>query len=101
MVDSNDRVYLSQYTPDFSYGINITAKWRNWTLLPTAPPHGGIAFNNNSYYLTEAKTSIPKTHGCAGPRDRLDSPLSASDHRHYLNNNQTSTFWRYSTDRLT
>lgn len=102
VVDSNDRVYLGTYTPNFSYGINITAKWRNWTLFAYGTGRtGGIAFNNNSYYLNGGENKYsenawlrwtPETASTA-LYPRLTTGTTA-------NNNQTSTFWRYSTDRF-
>ena len=90
------------YTPNFSYGINITAKWRNWTLFAYGTGRtGGIAFNNNSYYLNGGENKYsenawlrwtPETASTA-LYPRLTTGTTA-------NNNQTSTFWRYSTDRF-
>ncbi len=102
VVDSNDRVYLGSWTPKFSYGINLTAKWRNFTFFAYGTGRsGGVGFNNNSYYLNGGDNKYsenawnrwtPETASTA-LYPRLTTGTTA-------NNSQTSTFWRYSTNRF-
>ncbi|MCM1050453.1 MAG: SusC/RagA family TonB-linked outer membrane protein [Paenibacillus sp.] len=102
VVDSNDRVVLGRYTPTFSYGLNLSASWRGFTLYAYGTGQaGGTAFNNNSYYCNggDAKYSemawgrwTPETAATA-TAPRLTTGTTA-------NNNQTSTFWQYSTNRF-
>ncbi len=102
VVDSNDRVVLGRYTPTFSYGLNLSARWKNFTLFAYGTGQaGGIAFNNNSYYCNggESKYSemawgrwTPETAATA-TAPRLTTGTTA-------NNTQVSTFWKYSTNRF-
>ena len=102
VVDSNDRVYLGNWTPKFNFGINLTAKWRGFTLFVWGTGQtGGIGYKNNSYYNNggDSKYSenalyrwTPETAATA-----LYPRLTTGSTN---NNNQTSTFWRYKTDRF-
>jgi len=102
VVDSNDRVVLGKYTPDFTYGVNLSAEWRGFTLFVAGTgQRGGIAFKNNSYFCPggESKYSemawgrwTPETASTA-TAPRLTTGSTS-------NNSQASTFWRYSTDRF-
>ncbi|MCQ2220037.1 MAG: SusC/RagA family TonB-linked outer membrane protein [Prevotella sp.] len=85
-----------------SLGINLTLKYKNWTLFMLGNGQfGSHAFKNNGYYYMsgEAKYSVnargrwtPETADVAThPR------LTTMNHTH---NAANSTFWMYSTDRF-
>ena len=102
VIDSNDQVDLGKGTAPFFYGVNLTLKWKNFTFFALASGQAGaIAFKNNSYYCPTgtSKYSVyarerwtPATAATASyPR------LTTTDN---ANNTQTSSFWKYSTNRF-
>ena len=102
VIDSKDQIDLGKGTAPFFYGLNLTLKWKNFTFFALATGQaGGIAFKNNSYYCPsgDSKYSVmarerwtPATAATASyPR------LTTTDN---ANNRQTSSFWKYSTNRF-
>ena len=102
IIDSKDQIDLGKGAAPFFYGVNLELKWKNFTFLALASGQAGaIAFKNNSYYCPTgtSKYSIyardrwtPATASTASyPR------LTTTDN---ANNTQTSSFWKYSTNRF-
>lgn len=102
VVDSNDRVYLGSWSPKFSFGANLTAKWRNFTLFVAGTGWtGGIGFKNNSYYNNGGDSKYSENAWLRWTPETASTALyprltTGSTN----NNNQASTFWRYKTDRF-
>jgi TonB-linked SusC/RagA family outer membrane protein len=102
IIDSKDQVDLGKGAAPFFYGINLTLKWKNFTFFALASGQtGGIAFKNNTYYSPSgnSKYSVyardrwtPQTASTA-----LYPRLTTTDNS---NNLQTSSFWKYSTNRF-
>lgn len=102
VIDSKDQVVLGRWTPTFTYGINLSARWKNFTLFAYGTGQtGGIGFNNSPYYCNGAQDRYsemawgrwtPETAATA-TAPRLTTGTTA-------NNTQTSTFWQYSTNRF-
>ena len=104
-IDSKDQVDLGKAgwsAAPFIYGINLTLKWKQFTLFASATGQtGAIGIKNSSYYWVKGSSKYsdvvlgrwtPETANTATyPR------LTTTDNS---NNFQSSTFWRYSTDRL-
>jgi TonB-linked SusC/RagA family outer membrane protein len=104
-IDSKDQVVLGKYGTygaPFTFGVNLTLKYKNWTLFMLGNGQfGAYGLKNNGYYYMsgDAKYSVnarnrwtPETAGTA-THPRLTSLSSA-------NNAAASTFWLYSTDRF-
>lgn len=97
-----DMVDLGTWSSPFHLGINLTLKYKNFTLFMLGSGgFGGSGMKNNSYYYMsgESKYSVnargrwtPETADVA-THPRLTTLSSA-------NNASTSTFWLYSTDRF-
>ena len=50
IIDSKDAVVLGHWSSNFYYGLNFTARWRNFTLYMNGTGQcGGKAIKNNSY----------------------------------------------------
>ena len=50
-IDDNDRVFLGRWDSPFMSGINLTAKWRDFTLYVMGNLYiGGYGMKDNSYY---------------------------------------------------
>lgn len=102
VVDSNDRVFLGTWNPKFSYGINLTLKWRNFTLFAYGTgQQGGIGYKNNTYYNNGGETKYSENAWLRWTPETADTALYPRlTTGNTSNNNQTSTFWRYKTDRF-
>ena len=104
-IDNKDMVYLGKngtYGSPFTLGVNLTLKYKNFTLFMLGNgQYGAKAMRNNTYYYMQGdnKYSVnvrgrwtPETAATA-THPRLTTLSSA-------NNAAASTFWLYSTDRF-
>ena len=104
-LDNKDQVELGKwgtYGSPWTFGVNLTLKYKNFTLFVLGNGQfGAYGMKNNSYYYMsgESKYSVnargrwtPETAGSA-THPRLTTGSSA-------NNAAASTFWLYSTDRF-
>ena len=105
VIDSKDQVDLGKkgtFGAPLTLGVNLTLKYKNWTLFVLGNGQFGAydLKNNGYYYLSgDGKYSVfardrwtPETAETA-THPRLTSLSSA-------NNSAASTFWLYSTDRF-
>jgi len=96
----------------WSIGVNLTLKYKNWTLFVLGNGQfGAYAMKNNSYYFASgdnkysvfARDRVQYTYDGNGVINGFVNPnathprLTSSSHNH---NTQNSTFWMYSTDRF-
>lgn len=116
-IDTKDQVDLGKsgtYGAPWTLGVNLTLKYKNWTLFMVGNGQfGAYALKNNSYYYMQGDNKYS-----VNVRDRIqytyadDDPyritgfvdpnathprLSASG---VANNGVASTYWMYSTDRF-
>lgn len=102
IINYQDQVDLGTWSSPLHLGVNLTLKYKNFTLFMLGSGgFGGSGMKNNSYYYMsgENKYSVnargrwtPETADVA-THPRLTTLSSA-------NNAATSTFWLYSTDRF-
>lgn len=104
-IDSNDQVVLGKYTSPFTFGVNLTLKYKNFTFFALGNGQtGGVAFKNNSYWWVTGTSKFSET---VMNRWTEETALTASYPRLTTgtgtNNYRNSTFWLYSTNafRLT
>ena len=103
-IDNKDQVELGKsgtYGAPLTLGLNLTLKYKNWTLFMVGNGQfGAKGMKNNSYYFMsgDAKYSVnargrwtPETAATA-THPRLTTMSTA--------NGEASTFWLYSTDRF-
>lgn len=96
----------------WNIGVNLTLKYKNWTLFVLGNGQfGAYAMKNNTYYFAYgdnkysvfARDRVQYTYDDNGVINGFVNSsathprLTASSHNH---NNQASTFWMYSTDRF-
>lgn len=107
ILDSKDQVDLGKwgtYGSPFTFGVNLTLKYKNWTLFVLGNGQFGaygMKNNGNSYYYMqgENKYSInalgrwTQETAATATHPRLTTKSSN-------NNSAFSTFWMYSTDRF-
>ena len=116
-IDTNDQVDLGKngaYGAPWTIGVNLTLKYKNWTLFMLGNGQfGAYAMKNNSYYYMQGdnKYSVNvrdhiqyvfadddpyKITGFVNP-NATHPRLNAAG---VANNNVASTYWMYSTDRF-
>ena len=68
-IDDNDRVFLGRWDSPFMSGINLTAKWRDFTLYVMGNLYiGGYGMKDNSYYWVKGDGKYSEVEMCI--RDR-------------------------------
>lgn len=104
-IDSKDQVDLGHNGWDvspFTYGLNLTLKWKNFTFFAMGTGQSGaIGFKNNAYYWIKGDSKYSDIvwgrwteetkHTATFPR------LTTTDNSNNLRN---STFWMYKTNRF-
>jgi TonB-linked SusC/RagA family outer membrane protein len=105
VIDSRDQVNLGHNgwaVSPFTYGLNLTLKWNNFTFFVMGTGNSGaIGFKNSSYYWIRGDSKYSDVvlgrwteetkHTATYPR--LTTTTNS-------NNFQNSTFWMYETDRF-
>lgn len=105
VIDEKDRIHLGRggwYGSPFTLGINLTAKWNNFSLFALVTGgYGSYAVKNSTYHWVYGDRKYS-----AEVRDRwtVETAETATYPRLTTksgsNNFQTSDFWLYNTDRL-
>jgi len=107
VVDNNDQVYLGKggfSGAPLTMGLNVTAKWNNFSLFVLAnSTSGAYAYKNSSYYWASginAKYSAPmRGRWTEATADTATYP-SLSTGNNGDNNFRNSDFWLYKNDRI-
>ncbi|WP_319505777.1 SusC/RagA family TonB-linked outer membrane protein [Bacteroides graminisolvens] len=101
-IDDNDRVFLGRWDSPFMSGVNLTAKWRNFTLYAMGNLYmGGYGMKDNSYYWVKGDGKYSEV-----VRNRWTPETAATATYPRLtttdgaNNFRTSDFWMYKNDRF-
>lgn len=101
-IDDRDEVSIGQWSSPFTGGMNLSAKWKGFTLFVLGTVDvGGTGVKNNSYYWVygERKYSeVVRDSWTEATKNTATYPrlttLSGD------NNFRTSDFWTYSTDKI-
>lgn len=102
IITTRDQVDLGHTSSPFTFGVNLTLKYKNFTLFVVGNgQYGANAMKNNSYYYMQGDNKYS-----VNARGRW-TPETANTATHprltTLNSNNNavaSTFWLYSTDRF-
>ncbi|NDV81615.1 SusC/RagA family TonB-linked outer membrane protein [Bacteroides sp. 51] len=105
IIDTKDQVDLGHNgwsVAPFSYGINLTLKWKNFTFFALGTGQSGaIGFKDSSYYWVRGSSKysdIVKGAWTEATKETATYPrLTTTDNS---NNFRNSTFWMYKTDRF-
>ncbi|OJU55040.1 MAG: SusC/RagA family protein [Bacteroidales bacterium 45-6] len=106
VIDSKDQVNLGHNgwaVSPFTYGVNLTLKWNNFTFFALVTGQSGaIAFKNSSYYWVKGSSKYSDVvWGRWTGEDMQDKAtyprLTTTDNS---NDYQNSTFWMYKNNRL-
>ena len=102
VIDSKDQVDLGKGTAPFSYGVNLTLKWKNFTLFALATgQNGGVAFKNSGYYWINGNSKYSEVvRGRWTPETASTATYPRLTTTSNSNNLRNSTFWQYSTNRF-
>lgn len=105
VIDSKDQIYLGKggwYGSPLTLGLNLTAKWKNFTLFALCTgSYGAKAFKNNTYwwvYGDRKYSEVVRGRWTEATKDVATYPrltTQSSD-----NNFQNSDFWLYKTNRF-
>ena len=105
IIDVKDEVYLGKAGwngAPFTYGVNFTAKWNNFTFFTIVTGQtGAYGMKNNSYYWIdgEDKYSVNvRNSWTEETKDTATFPRLTSLNSD--NNYRSSDFWIYSTNRI-
>lgn len=105
VIDSKDMIYLGKggwYGSPFTLGINLTAKWNNFTFFALGTgSFGGYAVKNSSYYWVygDGKYSeVVRGRWTEDTKNSATYPRLTTETSE--NNFTTSDFWLYKTDRF-
>ncbi|RRN77270.1 SusC/RagA family TonB-linked outer membrane protein, partial [Pseudoxanthomonas sp. SGD-10] len=105
IVDTRDEVYLGRggwYGAPLTLGINLTAKWKNFSVFALATGRfGAKAFKNSSYFWVDGQDKysvVVRDRWTEDTKDKATFPrltTGTSD-----NNYSNSDFWLYNTNRF-
>ncbi len=105
VVNNQDRVFLGRggwYGDPFTLGINLTAKYKGFTLFVHCT--GGFGANglkSGTYYRPQEECKYSsEVLGCWTPETASTATLPRLLSNAANNNNQDSDFWMYSRDRF-
>lgn len=109
-VDNNDIVYIGRYGSPFIGGVNITAKWKNFTFFALfSGSFGGYGMKTNNYFrvngadkyseIVRDRTVIGKDVNDEWEVTKLGSYPQLTT-TNGSNNFRDSDYWKYRTDRI-
>ena len=105
VINSDDRVDIGKMgwsAAPFTYGVNLSAKYKSWTLYARGIGQtGAYGFKNNSYYWnrgTSKFSEIVLQRWTAETASIATYPRLTTENGD--NNYQNSTFWLYNTDNF-
>lgn len=106
VIDSKDQIYLGRggwYGNPLTLGINLTARYRGFTLFVLGTGgFGAKAFKNSSYYWVDGEDKYSAVvRGRWTPETAATATYPRLTTGSGANNFTNSTFWLYSTDRFT
>lgn len=105
VVDSKDQVNLGHNgwsVAPFSFGINLTLKWKDFTLFAMGTGStGAIGFKNSSYYWVRGSSKYSEVvWGRWTEQTKNTATYPRLTTTNNSNNFQNSTFWMYKTNRF-
>jgi hypothetical protein len=99
-IDSNDEVFLGSWDNPLTLGVNLTAKYRNFTLFVMGRGnYGGKGFKNSSYYWVRSDnkySEIVRNRWTEATKNTATYPRLTTTNGD--NNFRNSDFWLYDTD---
>jgi len=105
LIDTKDQVDLGRNgwaVAPFTLGLNITLKWKNFTLLALADGQfGAIGFKNSSYFWVRGSSKFSEpVLGRWTPETANTANFPRLTTTNGNNNYQNSTFWQFKNNRF-
>lgn len=105
VIDGNDEVFLGRggwYGSPFTMGVNLTAKWNNFTFFVLGTGNfGAYGLKNDSYYWVYGDRKYSKVVRGRWTEETKDFAIYPRLTTESGNNNfRNSDFWLYKTDRF-
>jgi len=105
VVDGLDQVDLGHNgwaVSPFTYGVNLTLKWKNLTLFAVGSGQSGaVAFKNDAYFWVRGQNKYSTEVSGRWTEETKNTATYPRLTTTGLNNNvQNSTFWMYKTNRF-
>jgi TonB-linked outer membrane protein, SusC/RagA family len=104
-IDSNDQIDLGKSgnsVPPFSFGLNLTLKWNNFTFFAMGSGQtGAIGFKNSSYYWNRSSSKYSEVvwgRWTEETKETATYPRLTTTNGD--NNFRNSTYWMYKKDRF-
>ena len=105
VIDDKDEIYLGKggwYGSPFTLGINLTAKWKDFTFFALGTGgFGGYGIKNSSYYWVDGDdkySAIVRGRWTEATAETATYPRLSAMSASY--NFRTSDYWLYKTDRF-
>lgn len=105
IINTDDEVYLGRggwFGSPLTLGINLTAKYKNFTLFALGMlRNGGVAMRNNSYFWIAGEdkySEIVRDRWTEATQETAAYPRLTTQNRN--KNFRSSDFWLYSTNRF-
>ena len=103
-INSKDQVVLGKsgtYGSPLTLGVNLTLKYKNWTLFMLGDGQfGAKAFKNNSYYFMTGDNKYSVNVRGRWTPETAETATHPRLTTQSTSNGEGSTFWLYSTDRF-
>src|SRR5690606_24534296 len=102
VIDQDDQVQLGRNGNPFTYGVNLTLKYKNWTLFAMGHgQQGGIAYKNSSYYWVYGNRKYSEeVLGRWTPETAATATYPRLTTTSNTNNFRSSNFWMYDNNRF-
>ncbi|NMA73416.1 MAG: SusC/RagA family TonB-linked outer membrane protein, partial [Bacteroidales bacterium] len=100
VIDSKDQIMLGKNgwsAPPFSFGLNLTVKWKNFSLFAMGSGQtGAVDFKNNSYYWNRGTSKFSEVvWGRWTEETKNEATYPRLTTTNGDNNYRNSTFWMY------
>ncbi len=101
VIDERDEVMIGRWGAPFSYGVNLTFGWNNFTLFVMGTGNvGGTGIKSSDYYWINGDKKYSVTVRDTWTKNNPDAAYPRLTTLSGNNNFRTSDFWAYSTDRF-
>lgn len=103
IIDSKDVTVIGNATPSYIYGVNLTLKWKDFTLFARGTGQaGGMLSKNGDYWWPRAEVKYSEVAlGRWTPETAATATYPRLTTTGNSNNYRTSNYWAYSTNLFT
>ncbi|MDR0895942.1 MAG: SusC/RagA family TonB-linked outer membrane protein [Prevotellaceae bacterium] len=101
-INNQDEVFLGRSDIPFRLGVNLSMKWRNFTLFAMANGYfGGYGLKNSNYYWVDAQDKYSEVvRNRWTPETAATATFPRLTAKSGTNNFRNSDYWMYKSDRF-